>query len=649
MERIKRGNMRKRIRQMAAALTAAVCLCVFAGPSLSLAETAQGEETVTGSKAAKVFDGTLDSADTLTTWQVAGQEDVPYVALDEYLTLLHSGTGMPAPAFIWDGNTYVISRNDQSIRVNLDTQAIRCEDWRAFQGPNAPGGLPAGIVERDEFIAMRPSEKHASIQSQPKGYEIHLEEYGFRMLRHGEDVLMPFALAQSAFGAPFMQGVLGYNGDDYYNIAGLADIMYGNENMSAAPNPYATRWFSGSFSGKEQMSEAYAKYNYAAICLLLDLTYGHKAEKGITRFDTFFEEKGLKEALLSVNVADDEKALRKVFDILFDSGHDGTLLAPSVFDPGEIILEQELIHELLQVIGYDTLADLAEDAEPLLTLLLKILDKLPGGSPADATPTDPEFATTGPEVDELIRESMRMDILKPLMKKSNSVEISGDTAVIYFESFQEDLARENSFYTKLPTREDLDKSSFALAYYAFEQIKKNGNVRNVVFDVSSNGGGAAAALVSILGFLSKDGEVNITYRDLLNQSDVSEYYHVDTNLDGNFDDQDGYGGQYNFYILTSGGSYSCANALPYFAQRDHGAKVIGQKPGGGDCVVGYYVDATGRVGAISGFLQLGTLTDGVFVSNEDAVEPDLPMTDEEVSEIYFHTDKIAEFIAKHAE
>ena len=32
-----------------------------------------------------------------------------------------------------------------------------------------------------------------------------------------------------------------------------------------------------------------------------------------------------------------------------------------------------------------------------------------------------------------------------------------------------------------------------------------------------------------------------------------------------------------------------------------------KKPGGGDCVVGYYVDATGRVGAISGFLQLGTL------------------------------------------
>ena len=155
--------------------------------------------------------------------------------------------------------------------------------------------------------------------------------------------------------------------------------------------------------------------------------------------------------------------------------------------------------------------------------------------------------------------------------------------------------------------------------------------------------------MSLLGFLSEDGEVNITYRDLLNQSDVSEYYHVDTNLDGVFDDQDGYGGQYNFYIMTGGTSYSCGNAFPYFAQRDHLAKVMGKKPGGGDCVVGYYVDAAGRVGAISGFLKLGTVTDGKFVSNEDAVEPDLPMTDAEAAEIFFHADRIAEFIRNHAE
>ena len=73
------------------------------------------------------------------------------------------------------------------------------------------------------------------------------------------------------------------------------------------------------------------------------------------------------------------------------------------------------------------------------------------------------------------------------------------------------------------------------------------------------------------------------------------------------------------------------------------------KPGGGDCVVAYYVDATGRVGAISGFLKLGTLTDGEFVSDEKAVEMDLPMTDEEVKEVFFYADRIAEYIAGHME
>ena len=674
----KTGISQQPFQKLLAVLLAMICLFVFSAPSLTAAETvpvseaapaeetpapeavrteetapaseaAPAEETpapgtLLGSKIAMVYDGTLDSTDTLTTWEVAGQEDVPYIPLDEYLTFLHADAHQASPAFAWEGNVYVISRNGQSIRVDLDAQTIRCEDWRTFFGPNAAGALPAGIVEKNEFIAMRASQKHESIQTQPEGYEIHLPDYGYEMIRHEDDVLMPFALAQSAFGSPFMLGVLGYNGDSYFNLAGFADILYGNANMSSAPNPYANRWFSGSFSKKDRMTEAYAKYNYAATCLMLDLTFGHREEKGITHFDTFFEEQGLKPALLSTDPADDSEALQKMFNLLFDSGHDGEMVSPSVFAAGDIIERQELIHKLLRLIGYDTVSGLIEDAEPFLVLLMKLVDKLGLDNPLTSE-NSTDSGDTGPMVQELMDEAMRMSLLKPITHKNNTVEIVGDTAVIYFEKFAADTTRSNSYYTKLPVREDLDKSTFALLYQAFEQIKEAGNVKNVVLDVSSNGGGTAAALVSVLGFLSPDGEVNITYRDLLNKSDVSEYYHVDTNLDGLFDDNDGYGGQYNFYILTSGSSYSCGTALPYFAQRDHLAKVIGQKPGGGDCVVSYYVDATGRVGAISGFLKLGTVTNGEFVSDEHAVEPDLPMTDEEVSEVFFHADKIAEFIA----
>ncbi len=109
------------------------------------------------------------------------------------------------------------------------------------------------------------------------------------------------------------------------------------------------------------------------------------------------------------------------------------------------------------------------------------------------------------------------------------------------------------------------------------------------------------ALTAVLGFMSPDGEVNLTYNHTLNQNYCSEWYHVDTNLDGKFDARDGFGGQYDFYVLTSGFSYSCGNAMPFFAQVDGLAKIIGEQPGGCDCSVAPFLDAYGHVARMSGY------------------------------------------------
>ena len=96
--------------------------------------------------------------------------------------------------------------------------------------------------------------------------------------------------------------------------------------------------------------------------------------------------------------------------------------------------------------------------------------------------------------------------------------------------------------------------------------------------------------------------------------------------------------------MTTGSSYSCGNAFPYFAQQAGQAKIIGEQPGGGDCVVAYYVDAYGHVGAISGFKQLGVMEGDVFTSDERAVTVDYPLTEEEGNALYFHPEKIAEYV-----
>ncbi|MBQ6450633.1 MAG: hypothetical protein IJJ29_01770 [Solobacterium sp.] len=81
------------------------------------------------------------------------------------------------------------------------------------------------------------------------------------------------------------------------------------------------------------------------------------------------------------------------------------------------------------------------------------------------------------------------------------------------------------------------------------------------------------------------------------------------------------------YIFTSSTSYSCANALPYYAQKDGLAKIIGAASGGGDCVVFSFIDAYSRSAVYSGFLKIGRDTgDGfVFVSDEKDIQLDFNM------------------------
>lgn len=623
-----------------AALTALVCLCCLL-PAAALAEEAPqkiGGLTLSQKREARVFLGTLDSVYTLTTWLFEEQPDVPYVSLKEYVSLLYVDTYNPVCGFGWEGDTLLVTHNDASVAVDTAKQTVSCEDWTLFAGPNAAGALADGIVEKVEFIAMRPSVKNVSEQTQAQGFTVSLADYGVEMIRTDEDVLAPFAIAQVLFGAPSMRGCLAYNGDDYYDIVNSVKSIYGSAQLEYAPNPYANMWYSGSFAQRKELSEAYAKYNYAAMCLLLDLTFGHKEEKGITSFDAYITEQGLKDALLTTDPKDDREALKTLFGVLFDSGHDAELLSRTIIDSEGAIATADLVHRLLGLIGMETLADLNNALQPLFLLLMKMLPRQDQDTPLESD----EY---GPNLVRLLAANMRMSILKPFGYGAQRVDISGDTCVIYFDGFQEDLTRSESYYTKLPTKDDMKSSSFGLFYYAFQKIKENGNIKNVVFDLTANGGGSAAALIATLGFLSPDGEVKITYRDLLNRNYRTEYYHVDTNLDGRFDDEDGYGGQYDFYILTTGMSYSCGTAFPYFAQQMGLAKIVGEQPGGGDCVLAPFVDAYGHVGGISGFKQLGVMgEDGVFVSDETAVTVDYPLTEEEGDAIYFHADKIAAYI-----
>ena len=115
-----------------------------------------------------------------------------------------------------------------------------------------------------------------------------------------------------------------------------------------------------------------------------------------------------------------------------------------------------------------------------------------------------------------------------------------------------------------------------------EQIKANPLVKNIVVDLSRNGGGNGAAMYKALGFLKQ--QVYASVKNEIMGLTVTYSISVDTNLDGKYNSSDSYS-NYNWYVLTSGLTYSAANIFASVCKDQGLATVIGQKSGGGMCGV----------------------------------------------------------------
>ena len=656
------------------------CL-LFVGPSVTA-----NAAYVTGSFDARIYWNRLDKYNTMRVYSVEGEDKVPYVSAEEYLRTLYDDD------IIFNhndaDNIFIAVRNNTKLEFDVGASVLRCENWDAFFGSYGDRALPNGILRPHEFNAKAVSKKHPSTKTAARGFDINLSSYGLQMALHNGQVLLPFAALQNIFATSKGVNVLSFNGDHFYDIRTPIDFIYGhNYNQNIKFNPYATDYYSGSFSKAKEIPAAYARYAYGTTCLLFDLYYGHKKEKGIESFDKYLEQNGLKQELLSTDTERNSEAFLDLIYKLFDSGHDVIQLSHSVFNtetyPHTIKIVtayggiepalkalQKLSYKMTDDMGVNFAAGDTGTYEQYQTackelnldpILLTYIYRDDSGKPykiwleqakeyAAVRGTEEEnfkpILFPGQErsgdTTRLKEKIKHVASLKPKGFGSSRVDIVDDTAFIYFEKFAEDR-RESVFYYHLPNENVYDASTFGLFYDAFAKIQQNPKVKKVVIDLSMNGGGAVGALTAVLGFLSPDGEANLTYLHTLNQTYCSEWYHVDTNLDGKFDARDGFGGQYDFYILTSGFSYSCANALPFYAQADGLAKIIGEEPGGGDCMVTPFLDAYGHVANMSGWGKFSRMSDGKFVSDEHAVKVDYPFGND-ADKLYFNYKGIAEWL-----
>ena len=201
-----------------------------------------------------------------------------------------------------------------------------------------------------------------------------------------------------------------------------------------------------------------------------------------------------------------------------------------------------------------------------------------------------------------------------------TIRYNSNTAIIYFPSFV--TAQKSEIYNEDGSvKDDAYKyDTYELMRYAMSDIEKHSDVKKVVFDLSTNGGGNLAALLKTLGFITNDEIVNTNY-NLLNKRKTFLSVLTDVKDNGTYG-KDAYT-KYDYYIQTSFLTYSSANIMSGIAKNYKYATIIGQKSGGGMCAIVPIVFPDGTAVQISGNTQMRIKSGTELIPIEKGVDVDI--------------------------
>ncbi len=482
----------------------------------------------------KTYMLSLKSSTVLPTYFFTFDEGVPYVSVNYFFTdFFKSVLDTPLYSLNGEGKLYNVNTK-ATMETSCLKNTVTFSDYDlffSFYGLSIPGDI---FSSSSDSLAKFNEEKSSFVSG--GSFSFKLGKYSTHVISYEGENYIPFSFLETMVFSHVGTRIV-FNGDAYYLFS--TSYVYSGENLTS----YGKAIYSGSLSKQTTRSSSYSQYFYNSFLFEMENFYGKFDELGISNLDEKLERAGLKEDLLSPNSKTADEAVARTINLYFgDGGHTA------------------FYHRGLTV-NYNYTQDVSLSQEIL-------------------------------ESDTRLRNlALRGNSLRALYQKSNakSLDMSGETAVLRFTSFS--LDGNGSSPTKESVGTDTT-STFGFLYNGFKAISANSSIKNVVLDVSLNGGGYAMALGHALSFLTDDS-VTITVKNPLTGARYTECVDYDNDFDGDFKDKDSYSGKYNFYILTSGYSFSCGNAFPCIARENGYAKILGENSGGGDCSISASVGVDG--------------------------------------------------------
>lgn len=511
----------------------------------------------------QVYNERGESKFRVVTFNLQGWEDIPFIRLEDvgkFMAYINdrgynyyippSGESIYKCMYYQNdaGTVYPVEWKDDTLYFDVESQTIYSDDFTRMVSPkntvnNGIGNAYAAKV--DALPNVFPKIDFNNNTTYVKAKErttIDLKAYGLKMFvfdttkinfsdsnGYENDLFVPFQVIADTF---LRYAVCSFNGFDYYvGIDATSDQL-------ATTKAYDSGRFVRSIR-----SQLKAEYNYRNLCLLFDKNYclkERRAEVGKDNIGAFINDSifkaGLGFDLLSTDTATYDTALAKFLKGYIDDGHTG-------------------YHEPSMYQSYASISQYKNLSKSFAGPRDKALDDIYKARKADR------------------------DRAAASEKKKKGVFYVNDgnadkMAVIVFDNF---LQGNPGNLT------DLEKIAGANTYWfltkAFEDIANHTDVKNVVIDLSCNGGGVIQQCMLALCFLRDTNDFFLAEKNHLDNSVAKFYYSIDTGSGASLKKN------YNFYVLTSGFSFSCGNFFPAICHYQLGVPIVGQKSGGGGGVV----------------------------------------------------------------
>ena len=524
--------------------------------------------------------------------------EVPYISITEAVDVMkaivtvlnQSGMNMPDPEYTIEKNedehSVLLTRNNGAAAYfNADENLISISnvDGIGFTVRNLGEimTISAGSTA-DNVVYLLQNEERYNMAKDGNGFSADIyDSYGIRMYYQDDEVYIPFAIFNDIFMGQLFNVV--YNGENAFILSGSPDNTIENDDgltmcdIYYSPEPH-------------ERSEALAQLTYGELCFTLDLQYGLKEAHGISTFNEYFMATGLYENLLSTDPEEFDLALSELMNSSLDDVH-STYLANSAYTG----IDYE------DAVNWDKTRDCARYRSFLFD-------------------------------EKLNEERYDAGLVDENGTIINAYEEVGDTAYITFDSFNTYAMDPTRYYNMVSDDGSIDmtaleecymEDTLGLVIYANQMVNREGSpVKNIVIDLSANGGGAVDAAAYIAAWVLGDAQINT--RNQATGAQYSYNYTADVDLDGRITDADSLDlDRFDVYCLESSSSFSCGNLVPSLFKSSGEVTLIGQKSGGGACAVYSNATADGTFYRFSSNSQLCIVMNGSFYSVDEGIEPDI--------------------------